>query len=259
MIGSLKLWATTDAAITQANSFHFFEDCSLPIKSLMPSTTRHSVLKTEAAVKRPGKREKAHPNRFFRNYQPSLDKKDALIIYGGKEIARREKSLPNPTDGGNDYKKLKKKLNDYFKPKKSKHHARYVFLKMRPAHDETTNAYAARLREKANDCEFEANCDERILEHLIQITQKRSLIQKAINKKWDLTRCLTEAAQIEETITQISDMKIPQDVKKLGRQFEKWRPPKTNKAVGESDPVDTSDKQIHTGKARTVQHMEKNA
>ena len=84
-----------------------------------------------------------------------------------------------------DYEKLRKKLNDYFKPKKNKHHARYVFLKMRPAHGETTNAYAARLREKANDCEFEANCDERILEHLIQTTQNRSLIQKAINKKWD--------------------------------------------------------------------------
>ena len=120
--------------------------------------------------------------RYFKITEP-LDKKDALIIYGGKEIARLDKSLPNPTDGVNDYEKLKKKLNDYFKPKKNKHRARYVFLKMRPAHDETTNAYAARLREKANDCEFEANCDERILEHLIQTTQNRSLIQKAINKK----------------------------------------------------------------------------
>jgi len=31
--------------------------------------------------------------------------------------------------------------------------------------------YAARLREKANDHEFEANCDEQISEHLIQTTQ----------------------------------------------------------------------------------------
>ena len=70
------------------------------------------------------------------------------------------------------------KLNDYFKPKKNKHHARYVLLKI------------------------------------------------DINKKWDLTQFLTEAAQIEYTSLQISDMKIPQDVKKLGRQFEKRRPPK---------------------------------
>ena len=107
---------------------------------------------------------------------------------------------------------------------------------MRPTHDETTNAYAARLREKANDCEFEANCDERILEHLIQTTQKRSLIQKAINKKWDLTRFLNEAAQIEDTSLQISDMKIPQDVKKLGRHFEKRRPPKETQSGKEKQP-----------------------
>lgn len=83
--------------------------------------------------------------RYFKIMEP-LDKKDALIIYGGKEIACLEKSMPNPTDGTNDYEKLTKKLNDYFKPKKNKHHAGYVFLKMRPTHDKTMNAYAARLR-----------------------------------------------------------------------------------------------------------------
>jgi len=52
-----------------------------------------------------------------------------------------------------------------------------------------------------------------------------------MDKKWDLTQFLTEAAQIEDTSIQISDMKIPQDVKNLGRQFEKQRPPK-NKQNG---------------------------
>ena len=131
----------------------------------------------------------------------------------GKEIARLEKSLPNQTDGGNHYEKLRKKVNDYFKLKINKHHTRYVFFKMRPTHDETTNAYAVRLREKANDWEFEANCNEQILEHIIQTTQNRSLIQKAINKKWVLKRFLTDAAQIKDTSLQISNMKIPQDVK----------------------------------------------
>ena len=39
----------------------------------------------------------------------ALDKKDALIIFGGKEIARLEKNLPNPKDGGTDYDKLRTK------------------------------------------------------------------------------------------------------------------------------------------------------
>ena len=49
----------------------------------------------------------------------SLNKKDALIIFGGKEITHLEKSLRNTADGNNDYEKLRKKLNDYFKVKKN--------------------------------------------------------------------------------------------------------------------------------------------
>ena len=56
-------------------------------------------------------------------------------------------------------------------------------------------------------------------------SSKRHRIDR-INKKWELAQFLTEAAQIEDTSLQISDMKIPQDVKKLGRQFEKRHPPK---------------------------------
>ena len=59
-----------------------------------------------------------------------MDKKDAMIIYCGNEIARLEKSLPDP-EMGDVYTKLCTKLNDHFTPKKSKHHARYLFLKMR--------------------------------------------------------------------------------------------------------------------------------
>ena len=54
--------------------------------------------------------------RYFRITNP-LDKKDAMIIYGGQEIARLEKSLPDPTDITDVYLKLRKKLNDYFIPK----------------------------------------------------------------------------------------------------------------------------------------------
>ena len=56
--------------------------------------------------------------RYFKIINPT-DKKDALIIYGEKEIARLEKNLPEPTEESlNEYEKLRKKLNDYFMPKK---------------------------------------------------------------------------------------------------------------------------------------------
>ena len=47
---------------------------------------------------------------------------------------------------------------------------------------------------------------------------------------------MTEAAQTEGTSLQISDMKIPQDVKKLGRHFGKWRPPKNTQSGKEKQP-----------------------
>ena len=57
-----------------------------------------------------------------------------------------------------------------------------MFLKMRPELEETTVAYATRLRENVHDCNFGSNYDERILELLIQTTENSALIQKCISK-----------------------------------------------------------------------------
>ena len=83
--------------------------------------------------------------RYFKITEP-LDKKDALIIYGGKVCQTWQMAVKSWLQ------KVGKKLNDYFIVNKNKHPARYVFLKMRPAHGKTINVYAARLRKKAKDC-----------------------------------------------------------------------------------------------------------
>ena len=142
--------------------------------------------------------------RFFK-ISEAVDKKDAMIIYGGNGIARLEKSLPDP-ETGDVYTKLRTKLNSHFTQKKNKHHARYLFLKMRPHVGETISAYAARLREKAKECEFGDTFDERILEHVIQTIDNKKIIERAISKTWDITRFLTEASQTEDIVRQIQDM-----------------------------------------------------
>lgn len=58
--------------------------------------------------------------RYF-NIKDPVDKKDALIIYGGKEVARLEKNLPNLADS-NTYEKLQTKLKNHYLPKKNKHY-----------------------------------------------------------------------------------------------------------------------------------------
>jgi len=142
--------------------------------------------------------------RFFK-IESDQDKKDAIIIYGGKELARLEKSLPDPANG-NMYEKIKEKLNTYYTPKKNKQHARYIFSKCTPTNEESTVAYAARLREKAATCEF-SDMDDRILEHLIQTVRNVNLIQKAISKKWNLEKFIEEAGQMEDIKIQVDSMK----------------------------------------------------
>ncbi len=80
---------------------------------------------------------------------------------------------------------------------------------MRPKPAESTIAYAARLREQASQCEFEASNDDRILEHLIQTVSGQDslqLIQKAIHKKWNLDQFLTEASQTEDISLEMKQM-----------------------------------------------------
>ena len=77
------------------------------------------------------------------------------------------KSLPD-LEMGDVYTKLCTKLNGHFTPKKNKHHAHYLFLKMRPQGGETISAYAARLRENAKECEFGDTFDERSLNILFR-------------------------------------------------------------------------------------------
>jgi hypothetical protein len=66
--------------------------------------------------------------RYFRITEP-IDKKDALLIYGGNEIVRLNKN--ERAEELDEYAVLKNKLDKYFLPKKNKHHARYTFLRMK--------------------------------------------------------------------------------------------------------------------------------
>lgn len=95
--------------------------------------------------------------RYFR-IKEATDKKDALIIFLGNEIARLEKNLPDPANDGevqlDEYGLLKKKLNEHFLPQKNKHHARYILLKMRPEPDEPTATYTARLTKRRTNVNF---------------------------------------------------------------------------------------------------------
>ena len=56
-----------------------------------------------------------------------------MKIYGGKEIKKLARNLPDttPVVGEDDCKKLKRKLDNYFLPKKNKDHGKFTFRKQR--------------------------------------------------------------------------------------------------------------------------------
>ena len=151
--------------------------------------------------------------RYFR-IDDTNDKKDALIIYGGKEVARLAKTLPDPTvkpdyalqtEQLDAYTRVKWKITDFYTVKKNKHHSRFLFNNMKQEHGEGVVSYATRLRERATECEFE-NLEDRILEHLILTVNDKSLIQRAISKEWNLATFMSEAGQMEDLRIQVDTM-----------------------------------------------------
>ena len=67
-----------------------------------------------------------------------------LKIYGSKEIKKHAHNLPDtaPVVRDEDYKKLKRKLDDHFLPKKNKHHARFTLNKQKQIEEENVVTYA---------------------------------------------------------------------------------------------------------------------
>ena len=164
--------------------------------------------------------------RFFRIEHPS-DKKDALMIYGGKELAYLEKYLPEANTTLDEYERLKKKLNGYFVSKRSKYYERYLFNKTRQYNVESIRSYVTRLREQANDCDFHDDYEDRILEHLTQTIGSKTLIRKCLSKGWTLSQFLQKACKYEDTQLQIRTMKFSkgQDIGYMRQQQQrnhKW-------------------------------------
>ena len=158
------------------------------------------------------------------------DRVNALKIYGGKEIKKFARNLPETASvvGDDDYKKLKRKLNNHFLPKKNKHHARFTFNKQKQIAGESVVTYSARLREKSKDCEFGEQTDDRILEHLIQTIKDSELVKRSIQKKWNLDQFLEGASQREDLNQQVKDMKEDFKISKVGHKSEDF-PPKSGK------------------------------
>ena len=167
-----------------------------------------------------------------------------LRRYGGPDVRKLAKHLPDPPplqpapeQGESDYDKLKRKLNLHFIPKKNKQHARYLFSKEKRQTGEPIVSYTARLRVRAEHCNFGDTKDDRILEHIIQTITDQDLIKRAIQKKWNLDRFLKEAGEREDLHLKVKDMKDEYKLAKVGyRQGKQSRAQHTKQYEGKKEP-----------------------
>ena len=143
-----------------------------------------------------------------------------LKIYGRLDVKKLARNLPDiaPVVGDDDYKKLKRKLNNYSLPMKNKHHARFTFRRQRPKVGEIIVSYTAWLSEKAKDCEFDNQINNGILEHLTQMIRNDDLLKKSIPKKWNLDWFVEEASQRDDINQQVRDMNDNYKMSKVKHQ-----------------------------------------
>ena len=171
-----------------------------------------------------------------------------MLIYGGAEIRRLEKSLQDSKDG-DVCDKLQSKLSNYFSPKKNVHYARYLFLKMKSHAGEGTVSYAAQLREKSKSCDLHDD-DKRILEHIIQTTDNTDLVRRVLNKKWTLKETLAEMQVFEDTSEQVEVMgrQNSNSISKVGK-----RKKEKNKSLNDARQKESNKTCKYCGKTHPMQ------
>ena len=104
--------------------------------------------------------------RYFGLKDPET-KKDGFLIYGGKQIADLEDTLPDllNEDGANAYTQMIKKLDKHFLPRKNKDYARFQFGNLTQNSNESMSKFYARIRDTAKKCES-YNESEAIRDHI---------------------------------------------------------------------------------------------
>ena len=87
--------------------------------------------------------------RYFRTDTPT-DKKDALIIFGGREISYLEQYLSEPDGKLDEYQKLRKKLNTFFAEKKNQVFGKIFVSKNETKAWRTNNCLCSTIKRKSS-------------------------------------------------------------------------------------------------------------
>ena len=138
-------------------------------------------------------------------------KKAMLLHYVGEETCDVFETLtvPEPTEGSDEYKTAVKAFADYFEPQKCIDHHVYVFRQESQKSGENITEFYTRLQLLARKCEF-ANTDLEIKRQIIQGTSSVRLRRKAIEQNLNLESLLKAARSMETADEQTSEIEKQQ-------------------------------------------------
>ena len=140
-------------------------------------------------------------------------KKAMLLHYVGEETCDVFETLtvPQPTEGTDDYRTAIKALTDYFEPQKCVDHHVYVFRQATQKSGENITEFYTRLQLLARKCEF-ATIELEIKRQIIQGTSSIRLRRKAIEQNLNLENLLKAASAMETADEQTSEMDKQQSI-----------------------------------------------
>ena len=118
-------------------------------------------------------------------------------------------TVPEPTEGSDEYKTAVKAFTDYFEPQKCVDHHVYVFRQESQKSGENITEFYTRLQLLARKCEF-ANTDLEIKRQIIQGTSSVRLRRKAIEQNLNLEGLLKAARPMETADEQTSEIEKQQ-------------------------------------------------
>ena len=141
------------------------------------------------------------------NITQACQKKAMLLHYVGEETCDVFETLtiPEPTEGSDEYKTAIKALTNYFEPQKCIDHHVYVFCQETQRSGENITKFYTCLQLLARKCEF-TDIELKIKRQIIQGTSLLRLRRKAIEQNLSLENLLKTVRAMETADKQTTEM-----------------------------------------------------
>lgn len=152
------------------------------------------------------------------NITEAAQKRAILLHLAGPEVQEIFETL---TDTGNDYETAKLKLKGYFEPKCNVTYERHIFRNTTPLAQETVASFVTRLRQIAENCNFEASKDDMIRDQVVEKCTLKGLRKRLLQEEnLTLEKVLNISRTIETAESQAKEIESHRDSSGAGNSVD---------------------------------------